>query len=127
MTSEADSLAPMRAWLREALSGHGLQGAAIAQLVVAVGELCSNAINHAYDGRPGQQIHVSVASEPGRVVVEVEDFGRPFDPERYTAPDLDQAAERGVGLYLVRALTDDASFDVARERGTRWTLVRNTA
>jgi anti-sigma regulatory factor (Ser/Thr protein kinase) len=32
--------------------------------------------------------------------------------------------ESGVGLYIVKRLADEFSFDLARERGTRWTLVK---
>ena len=40
MTSEAEDLARLRAWLREALTGLGLDRAARAEPVLAVGELC---------------------------------------------------------------------------------------
>lgn len=123
ITSEPESLPTMRAWLREALAHHGVRPEAIAGLVVAAGELCTNAIKHAYAGRPGEPIHLSVTSVPAGVVVEIEDFGRPFDPARYREPDLDELAESGLGIHLVRSLTDEASFDIARPRGTRWTLV----
>jgi hypothetical protein len=32
--------------------------------------------------------------------------------------------EHGMGLYLVRQIADRVSFNVARERGTQWTLVK---
>jgi Histidine kinase-like ATPase domain len=58
---------------------------------------------------------------------ELEDFGRPFDPERYVAPEPGILQESGWGLYLMRFLADRVSFDVAWERGTRWTLVKYRA
>ena len=53
-----------------------------------------------------------------------EDEGVPYDPRGYTPPDLDAVPERGMGLFLVRQSVDEVAFDIARPRGTRWTLVK---
>lgn len=124
MTSEPANLAGMRAWLRATLARHGLGSDGIAALVLAAGELCANAIEHAYGGAAGQPIKLSVGGAAGRLVVEIEDFGEPFDPRRWDVVSAEPLPERGYGLAIARAMTDELSFDVARERGTRWTLVR---
>ncbi len=124
MTSEPESLAPMRAWLRATLVRHGVRPDDVAPLVLAASELCANAIEHAYGGAAGQPITLSVRADAGRLVVEIEDFGAPFDPRQWDAVATDPPSERGYGLAIARALTDELSFDVGRERGTRWTLVK---
>ncbi len=124
MTSDSDQLARMRSWLWTALVGQGLALDECAKLILAVGELCNNAIKHAYDSRGGQPIRVSLDARPERLVIEVEDWGRTFDASRYRPPDLEAAPERGLGLFLVRSIVDEIAFDVAREAGTRWTLVK---
>lgn len=125
MTSDAAGLAPMRAWLRAQLDGagvtaHGTQAA----LVVATSELCANSITHAYGGEPGRPINVTVTRHADRVVIEVEDFGEPFDPGRYVEPDLEELSEHGLGLYIAERSADELIRDVRRERGTRWTLIK---
>lgn len=124
MTSEAEHLLRLRKWLREELAGHGVPKQEQPNLLLAVGELCANSIQHAYEGRAGQPIKVSVRSSEDSVVIEVEDFGKPFDAEQYEAPNLEAVPESGYGLFLVRTIADSLSIDVARERGTRWTLVK---
>jgi anti-anti-sigma factor len=124
MSSEAEDLARLRAWLRGALGDLGVERAVQAELVLAVGELCANSIEHAYEGRAGQPIHVSVAGHPDRLVIEVEDFGRAFDQSRYTEPDLESLPDHGLGIHLVHRIADSVAIDVAREAGTRWTLVK---
>jgi anti-anti-sigma factor len=124
MSSEAEDLARLRAWLREALAALGVDQATRAALVLAVGELCANSIEHAYDGQGGQPINVSVLGHPDRLVIEVEDFGRAFDPDRYVEPDLDSLPDHGLGIHLVHRIADSVAIDVRRERGTRWTLVK---
>ena len=124
MTSESEHLVRLRKWLRDELSGHGVPRQEQGNLLLAVGELCANSIQHAYDGRGGQPIQVSVRSSADSLVIEVEDFGKPFDTELYQTPDLDALPDSGYGLFLVKAIADSLSIDVAREHGTRWTMVK---
>ena len=124
MTSEAEHLLRLRKWLREELAGHGVPKQEQPNLLLAVGELCANSIQHAYEGKGGQPIKVSVRSLGDSVIIEVEDFGKPFDAERYETPNLEAVPESGYGLFLVKTIADSLSIDVARERGTRWTMVK---
>jgi len=124
MSSEALHLARLREWLREELAGLGVERKTRAALVLAVGELCANSIEHAYEGQGGQPIHVSIQGLEDRLVLEVEDFGRAFEAARYVEPDLDALPDHGLGIHLVHRIADSVSVDVRRERGTRWTLVK---
>lgn len=124
MTSDPEQLARMRSWLWTALVGQGLALDECAKLLLAVGELCNNAIRHSYGDRGGQPIRVALAARVDRLVIEVEDWGRPFDPARYQPPDLEAVPEHGLGLFLVRSIVDEVAFDVARPAGTRWTLIK---
>jgi anti-sigma regulatory factor (Ser/Thr protein kinase) len=124
MTSDPDQLARMRSWLWTQLVGQALPLEDCSALVLAVGEICNNVIKHAYAGAPGQPIAIALTVLPDRLVVDVEDEGAPYDPRAYAPPDLDAVPERGMGLFLVRQSVDEVSFDVARPRGTRWTLVK---
>ena len=124
MTSEAGELVRLRKWLREELEGHGVPRPDQSNLLLAVGELCNNSIQHAYEGQSGKPIRVSVRSSDEALTIEVEDFGKPFDAEQYEAPNLEAVPEHGYGLFLVKTIADNLSVDIARERGTRWTIVK---
>ena len=124
LSSEARDLARLREWLRAEMAGLGVERETRAALVLAVGELCANSIEHAYEGRGGQPIHVSIEGFEDRLVLEVEDFGRAFDAARYVAPDLDALPDHGLGIHLVHRIADSVSVDTRRTRGTRWTLVK---
>lgn len=124
ITSDSTELARVRTWLKGELSGRGVSAQAQSELQLAVGELTANAIKHSYQGLTGQPIHITVDSRDNGVVIFVEDFGQPFDPARYQDPDLDEVNEGGLGLYLARRVADELSFDLSRDRGTKWTLVK---
>lgn len=88
-------------------------------LLLVVSELCSNAVRHA-SGAPGA-LALRAWTEGDDVVIEVEDDGTGFELQgRYDDEIPDPGAERGRGLYVVEALTDDLRTD---RRGDR-TVVR---
>ena len=60
ITSEATELARARAWIASALERHDVPREHRVALVTAAGELCANAIKHAYAGAPGHPIHLTV-------------------------------------------------------------------
>ena len=81
----------------------------IADMKLALTEACSNSIRHAdEDGRDGAvEIRYELAAE--RLAVEVSDDGEGFDPEilEIQPGELD---EGGLGIAIIRALTDDLSI-----------------
>jgi serine/threonine-protein kinase RsbW len=127
MTSDPDQLVRMRSWLWTQLVGHAMPLEHCSAVLVAVGEICNNVIKHAYAGGSGQPIAIALSVYADRVAIEVEDWGVPYDPRRYTPPDLGSVPEGGMGLFLVHQSVDEVKFDVSRPRGTRWTLVKYRA
>jgi serine/threonine-protein kinase RsbW len=104
---------------RLALTGlartRGLTEEVVADLKLALTEACSNSVRHAYDeGRDGV---VEVRYELGddRLEIEVADEGNGFDPEVVAAAEED-LDEGGLGLAIIRALTDELSIG-ARPQG----------
>lgn len=90
-----------------------------ADLVLVASELCANAVRHA-SGAPSA-LSLRAWAEGDAIVVEVEDDGEGFELDSLyddEVPDL--TAERGRGLYVVEALTDEVSV---RRDGER-TVVR---
>lgn len=84
-----------------------------ADLLLVASELCSNAVRHA-SGKPGA-LAMRAWAEGDALVVEVEDDGAGMElSHRLEDPDLD--AERGRGIYVVRALTDDLTVRRVEER-----------
>ncbi len=100
-------------------------GLLASKVQLAVQEVCTNIVKHAYAGRPGGRISgtLTLAAAPRRLVVELLDTGGPFDLASVRAPDLSEGHEGGYGLFLVRALMDEVTY--ARDDGrNRWRLVK---
>jgi anti-sigma regulatory factor (Ser/Thr protein kinase) len=99
--------AAMRAWLSERRVGEPEQKA----LMLAVGEACANAIEHAYRGSDPGDVSVEIG-EGGQSSLEVavRDFGRfRFGPN---------AEERGRGSAIIRGLTTDFTRESTGEGTT---------
>jgi serine/threonine-protein kinase RsbW len=90
----------------------------VADLKLALTEACSNSVRHAYDeGRLGV-VQIRYELGPDRMVIEVDDDGSGFDPQtiRRAQAELD---EGGLGIAIIRALTDDLEIGARPEGGSR--------
>ncbi len=85
---------------------------ALADLKLAVTEVCGNAVRHAYGDEPGAvRIRFDVTSDA--IEVTVEDDGQGLSLDRI--PDDirvgEEPVEAGMGLAIIRAVVDDLAVD----------------
>jgi anti-sigma regulatory factor (Ser/Thr protein kinase) len=114
MPAMPESLQPIRAALRRWLASVPTSREATADLVTAVGEACTNVVEHAY-GPSGGELTVHLTNEGTHVVAVITDSGR------WRAP---RGHNRGRGILLMKALADEATIDQT-DTGTRVVLRRN--
>ena len=111
---DPDELRGLRAAMRAWMDDHGVAESVRHALLLAVGEACANAVEHAYrDGAAGD-VHVDIAEDVDRsFAVFVRDFGR--FRERSSSSD-----DRGRGTDIMRRLATEfaARLDAVRDDGT---------
>jgi serine/threonine-protein kinase RsbW len=100
---QAASVATARGKLVNALAGIGVGQECRDDIVLALSEACSNAVEHAQLGQ-GYDVVVTVGRT--RCIVDVTDTGVGMDVARTDGPPVTVIARRGRGLILIRALTD---------------------
>ena len=87
---------------------------------VALDEVLTNVLSHAYDDAGAHEIRIVLAVYPGALQAEVEDDGRPFDPLTVAPPDRTAPlAERnvgGLGIHFVRNLLSDVAYQRIGDR-----------
>ena len=94
---------------------------ALADLKLAVTEVCGNAVQHAYEGDPGV-VRIVFEVDPESVEVSVEDEGPGAGfQEVDDSVLLDGPAESGMGLAIVRSIMDEVEI---YEESTAGTVVR---
>jgi GAF domain-containing protein/anti-sigma regulatory factor (Ser/Thr protein kinase) len=107
IAARAEELASIRRLLRGWLTDAGADRRAIEAVLLASGEACTNAIEHAYG--PGDQTFELVGSrEGGDVVLEIRDLGQ------WRAP---RGQNRGRGLGLMETFMDQVEV-IPSESGT---------
>lgn len=80
-------------------------------LVMAVDEACQNIIRHAYGGRDDAgDIVVDFVKEGDSLSVLLMDFAEPVDPSPIRSRDLNDVRPGGLGVHLIKSVTDDARF-----------------
>ncbi|HEY3397397.1 MAG TPA: ATP-binding protein [Armatimonadota bacterium] len=92
---------------------------------VAVSEAITNVMDHAYGGELTGSVVLRYRPAPGELTVEVEDTGAGFDPAKIPthAPPA-PGIEGGLGLYLVKELSDSFKVESAPGSGTKITITK---
>ena len=94
---------------------HGLPDPKVFGINLALDELITNVVMHGFGGVKDPEILVRLRIEAGKLVLIMEDDGRPFDPTQDSKPDLtSEVAERpigGLGLHLVKNFADRLSYE----------------
>jgi anti-anti-sigma factor len=103
--ARADQLTVVREAMRTWLASAGVEKGDGEMIVIAAGELCANAVEHAYPPGTDAAVEVALAREPGgALTLVVRDHGRWRPPPR-------DPGERGRGLAIVRALMHAVDVD----------------
>ena len=93
---------------------HGIPENVLHDLNLALGEILTNIISYGYTDSGEHEITVRLSIEPGEMRVDVEDDGQPFNPleapEADTTNPLEERAVGGLGVHLVRKLTDGLEY-----------------
>ncbi len=95
-------------WLRWAPRGH--DEASLYQLVLAVNEVSSNVMRHAYKGDSLQRIRMRAWVHQNRFALEISHTGEPFDPQSRELPAFDGTREGGFGVFIIENSVDEIVY-----------------
>ena len=92
---------------------------------LATHEACTNIVDHAYE-EAGGRIHIvlGIHANPRRIIVELHDSGQAFDPSTVKEPTLGEPQVRGYGLFLMRQIMDEVTYDT-NSGHNRWRMVKH--
>jgi len=95
----------------------------LGDLKLALTEACTNSVRHAYDGHEGV-VEIVYELHDDRLVVEVTDSGEGFAPGGRREPDPDDLAEGGLGIAIIKALSDEFEIREGDRGGSRLRFVK---
>jgi anti-sigma regulatory factor (Ser/Thr protein kinase) len=128
--SAVDQLAEVRAFVRQAVADFGGAARIADDLVQAVDEATCNVMLHGYREAPGY-IEIEAALRDGRIEITLADRAPVFDPTAVPDPDTSKPpvprrpGGMGVGIHLLRTMTDEVRHHVRPDCGNELTLVRS--
>jgi serine/threonine-protein kinase RsbW len=119
--SRLELLSMVHAVISQICDEHGLDDSVRDALLIAVIEAGTNAIQHGNCFAADKSVEFDFQVNEEAIVVEVDDYGSGFDEKRVENPTDPSTLlnPHGRGLYLMRELMDEVSFDVRPDHGTR--------
>ncbi|HHY54135.1 MAG TPA: ATP-binding protein [Chloroflexi bacterium] len=128
LPTELDRLSELEAIVAEMLAhAPDLPEREIVQynVVLALHELCVNIIKHAYAGEKRQfSVVFDLMCDPTRIQIDTYDNGgNRFDMAAWQTPNLDDPPIHGLGIFLMRQLMDEVTYE-SLPTGNHWRLVK---
>jgi serine/threonine-protein kinase RsbW len=128
--ASVDHLAEVRSFVRDSVAAFGGSKRVSDDLVQACDEATCNVILHGYRSQPGD-IDIEASVRDRRIEIRILDRTPTFDPT--TAPTRDASTPpaptriggMGLGIELLRTLTDEVHHSARPDGGNELTLVRS--
>jgi anti-sigma regulatory factor (Ser/Thr protein kinase) len=128
IVNRAAELARVAARLDDLAARLGVPADAVADMNVALDEVLTNVLSHAYVDAGTHEIRIALAVYRDALEAEVEDDGRPFDPLTVAPPErrspLAAREAGGLGIHFIRNLMSQVTY---RRIGDRNRLVLTKA
>ena len=100
----------------------------IYSIQLATDEACTNVIEHAYADFDEGKFEVECNIVDGGIKIVIRDQGKSFDPSSVLEPNLEaDLSERkigGLGIYLMRKLMDEVSYESSTGTGNTLTMLK---
>ena len=123
-----ENLDEIREFVGEEARQVGFSDKEIYSIQLAADEASSNIIEHAYAGVGDGEIEIDCSISDGGLKIVMRDQGKPFNPSSVPEPnvkaDLSERKIGGLGMYLMRKLMDEVSYESMAERGNILTMVK---
>jgi len=126
--ADFDNLDEIREFVGEAASQVGFSDKEIYSIQLAADEASSNIIEHAYAGMKGGVLEIECIIFDGGLKIVMHDQGKSFNPSSVPEPnvkaDLSERKIGGLGMYLMRKLMDEVTYESSDETGNMLTMIK---
>jgi serine/threonine-protein kinase RsbW len=126
--ADFDNLDEIREFVGEAARQVGFSDKEIYSIQLAADEASSNIIEHAYAGVGDGKIEIDCHASENELTIVMRDHGKSFNPSSVPEPnvkaDLSERKIGGLGMYLMRKLMDEVSYESSLETGNVLTMVK---
>ena len=115
LRNEISEISRLEPFIGAVLRGAGCNDATVMNLNLALEVVVTNVVLYAYPSGMEGTVSIEARQEDGVMSFIISDSGKPFDPTLVPDADTTLAAEDraigGLGIFLVRNLVDDLSYE----------------
>jgi serine/threonine-protein kinase RsbW len=127
LNADLKDLTAIRKFVEDAARHGPGDNDAIQEMLIAVNEAVTNVIIHGYLGQPGM-IEVEASYDNHDLVVRLQDQAPSFDPTTVHSPKIppvrDQPYLGGMGIHMMRQLTDSMTYTSTGDGRNELTLIK---
>jgi len=116
--SNPKNLRVVRAAVRGFLHVAGYKKSDSQMIVLAIDEAICNIIKYSYDNKYDEIIDLEMKEEQGQLYFMLRDYGKKGDPDSFASRKLEDVRPGGLGVFLMKKIMDDVSYDVSVNVGT---------
>lgn len=118
----------IREFVGEIARKGGFSDKDVYNIQLATDEAASNIIEHAYENRPDGILELSCGVNKDVITIMLVDHGESFDPSEVPLPDLKaDLSDRkigGLGIFLMRKLMDEVTYEPRPNRSNVLTMTK---
>ncbi len=126
--SQVTNLGQVAEFIERAAEACGLGEGDTYNVQMAVDEAVTNIIQHTYRGNQEGLIELCCERQGDDFVIDIRDFGKPFDPAKVHAPrtkgPLSRRSVGGLGIFFMKKLMDEVEFSSVPGKGNRVRMVK---
>jgi serine/threonine-protein kinase RsbW len=128
--ADLENLKAVRSFIENSGKALSVKRDTLGDLCLVVDEAVTNIILHGYDGLDGT-VDVQMKRDGDALIIFIRDRAKSFDIEDVEMPHLDTSlSDRefgGMGVFLIKKLTDEAEFRAVPGHGKELRLVKRGA
>ena len=129
IAANLNDLLQVRHFVEETAVTHIHNQQTISDIVLAIDEAVTNIIRHGYQHDSGK-IEISISYQETQIEIKIYDRSPNFDPTQVIPPDpntpLSQRKPGGMGIPLIRHLTDELQYQKLPDGRNELTLIKQT-
>jgi serine/threonine-protein kinase RsbW len=127
ITAHLEELVQVRQFVEETAASFTKDPQIVSDIVLAVDEAVTNIIRHGYQQRAGL-IEITITYQSNLLEIRLLDEAPAFDPTQMAPPDpdipLSQRKPGGLGVYMMRQLTDNLHYQPSADGRNELILVK---
>jgi serine/threonine-protein kinase RsbW len=125
-----ENLQEIRSYIDQIGASLGVSESALGDLRLVVDEAVTNVVIHGYAEHEGI-VEIHMEGDGDAVIIRIRDHAKTFDPKEVSEPQLDTALKDrpfgGMGIFLIKKMTDEAEFLPLDGGGNEIRLVKRGA